>query len=475
VKHFLEKGESRLQEEALDLAIKNKIFIEEQTRKSVDALTGDRLYSLLAPTSLLKRNTMWNLVGTCSPILLAALTIPYLIRQVGLEAFGILTLIWAIIGYFSLFDFGLGRALTQQVATKRASGLDEQLPSLVKTGLLLTLVTGMVGGALLAGTANQLGYKWLNVSVSLKEMTFHSLLIASLGIPLTTLTSGLRGVLEAHEDFKAVNLLRMLLGIGNFGLPVLSVMVFGPSLTMMVVSLVVARLVTFSGHMVLVHKITSNYFQAKLYGKKDIIDLLSFGGWMTVSNIISPLLVISDRFIISSMLGAGLVAYYTVPFEVLFRVLIIPMALTAALFPRLTSLFSTDLHAAKFLYRKSMKTVAIVMFPLCLFIAVGSYWGLKFWLGQDFAHYSWHIASILAVGVLFNGVAQIPVAALHATGRVRVTALIHLSELILYIPLLIVFLKYFGLLGAAMIWVIRVGYDLIILFIVTKKSMAQLC
>jgi O-antigen/teichoic acid export membrane protein len=437
-------------------------------------MTANKVFimPIFAPTSLLKRNTMWNLVGTCSPILLGAITIPYLIRQVGLEAFGILTLIWALIGYFSLFDFGLGRALTQQVATKRASGLDDQLPSLVKTGLLLTLVTGVVGGALLAGTANQLGYKWLNVSVPLKEMTDHSLLIASLGIPLTTVTSGLRGVLEAHEDFKAVNLLRMLLGIGNFGLPALSVMVFGPSLTMMVVSLIVARLVTFSGHMVLVNKITSNYFQAKLYGKKDIFELLSFGGWMTVSNIISPLLVISDRFIISSMLGAGLVVYYTVPFEVLFRVLIIPMSLTAALFPRLTSLFRTDLQAAKCLYLKSMKAVAVLMVPLCLFIAICSYWGLKIWLGQDFAQHSWHIAAVLAVGVFFNSLAQIPFATLHAVGRVRVTALIHLSELILYIPLLIVFLKYFGLLGAAMIWVIRVGYDLLILFIFTKKSMA---
>jgi len=46
VKHYLDEGKSRLQEEALDRAIKNKIFIEEQTRKTVDALTRDRLYTL---------------------------------------------------------------------------------------------------------------------------------------------------------------------------------------------------------------------------------------------------------------------------------------------------------------------------------------------------------------------------------------------------------------------------------------------
>jgi len=46
VKYYLDEGKSRLQEEALDRAGKNKKFIEEQIGKTVDALTRDRLYSL---------------------------------------------------------------------------------------------------------------------------------------------------------------------------------------------------------------------------------------------------------------------------------------------------------------------------------------------------------------------------------------------------------------------------------------------
>ncbi|MCP2501610.1 MAG: Wzz/FepE/Etk N-terminal domain-containing protein [Deltaproteobacteria bacterium] len=46
VKYYLDEGKSRLQEEALDRAVKNKKFIEEQIGKTVDALTRDRLYSL---------------------------------------------------------------------------------------------------------------------------------------------------------------------------------------------------------------------------------------------------------------------------------------------------------------------------------------------------------------------------------------------------------------------------------------------
>jgi len=46
VKYYLDEGKSRLQEEALDRAVKNKQFIEEQIGKTIDALTRERLYAL---------------------------------------------------------------------------------------------------------------------------------------------------------------------------------------------------------------------------------------------------------------------------------------------------------------------------------------------------------------------------------------------------------------------------------------------
>ncbi len=46
VKHYLDEAKSRLQEEALDRAVRNKKFIEEQIGRTVDALARERLYSL---------------------------------------------------------------------------------------------------------------------------------------------------------------------------------------------------------------------------------------------------------------------------------------------------------------------------------------------------------------------------------------------------------------------------------------------
>ena len=417
----------------------------------------------------LRRNSLWNLAGTGLPLLIGAATIPYVIDQAGLESFGVLTLIWALIGYFSLFDFGLGRALTQQVAATRAAGDQTRLPGLMKTGLSFIAVSGFCGGVLLALIANSLATSWLNVSASLQEETWISLLITSIGIPLATATTGFRGILEAYEDFRGVNLLRMMLGAANFGLPALSIMLLGSSLIWMVASLILARIVVLLAHAWLVHRRVSKGWLHAKFNRKDIEQLLSFGGWMAISNIISPLMVTADRFVISAMLGASVVAHYTVPFEAIIRVLIVPGAITAALFPRLSAIVSADMIQSRAVYRRCLKTVAFILLPTCLTIVICSWWGLNLWLGKDFADSSWTIVCILALGVLFNGIAFVPFAAIQATGDARTTAYLHLVELALYVPALFTFLMLFGLVGAAAAWTVRVGIDLLALLIIASR------
>jgi O-antigen/teichoic acid export membrane protein len=191
---------------------------------------------------------------------------------------------------------------------------------------------------------------------------------------------------------------------------------------------------------------------------------------MTVSNVISPLMVTADRFVISGVLGAAVVAYYTVPSEVLLRVLILPGALTGALFPRLASLMATDMAAATRVYRRSLLLSAVVLVPISGALAFGAHWGLSLWLGEAFADRAAPVTSLLALGLLFNGVAFVPFAAVQAAGLARVTAQLHVAEAFVYFPLLIVGLHAFGLAGAAFAWTARVGIDLVLLLVVAHRS-----
>lgn len=94
---------------------------------------------------LLARNTVLNLMGYVVPLLVGLAAIPYVVRGLGSEGFGILSIVWVLLGYFSLFDLGLGRATTKFIAECLSRGEMARLPGLVWTSLAYQLVFGVAG------------------------------------------------------------------------------------------------------------------------------------------------------------------------------------------------------------------------------------------------------------------------------------------------------------------------------------------
>ncbi len=412
----------------------------------------------------LSRNTLWNVGGNVLPLVLGAITIPLLIPRLGLERFGVLTLLWTIIGYFSLFDFGLGRAITQQVATSLGGQRQGDIPQVIKAGLEFTVLTGLLGTVVLVLGAYPLSHYGMGVSADLHQEVFVSLIIAAIGIPLATLSNGLRGALEGYERFQASNIARMLLGTSIFLFPMLAVLLHGNSLVTVTFWLVGARLVSCLLFAWLVMKLPSGQFWRAKILPNTRKKLFSFGAWMAVTNLVSPLLVSADRFFISYLLGAGVVAYYTVPFEFLVRLLILPGALGASLLPNLARGRLTDSALVDKTFAKSVKIVTFAMFVLCLVAAILAYPLMDTFISNDFASKSWLLAVILSVGVLVNGVAYLPYTALHAHGKAKPTGLLHLVEFVVYIPVLLAFIHWQGLTGAALAWTLRVTCDAAALF-----------
>ena len=98
-----------------------------------------------------------------------------------------------------------------------------------------------------------------------------------------------------------------------------------------------------------------------------------------------------------------------------------------------------------------------------------SHFGLTIWIGEDLADKSWMIMSVLSIGLLFNSLAQVPYALIQAAGKVKLTSIIHLCEFFSYIILLLILLNIFGIIGAAIAFVLRVFFDYIILNYFSKK------
>ena len=71
---------------------------------------------------LIMQNTALNLGSRVLPAIVGVVAIPIIIRGLGLEQYGILSLALIIVTYFSLFDSGLGSAITKFVAAALICG-----------------------------------------------------------------------------------------------------------------------------------------------------------------------------------------------------------------------------------------------------------------------------------------------------------------------------------------------------------------
>ena len=231
-----------------------------------------------------------------------------------------------VVGYFSLFDLGLGRALTKLVAEKLGKGQDNEIPPLIWTAMLMMAVLGVLGTVFVAALSPWLVGGVLKIHKELQPETLTSFYLLAVSIPIVIGTTGLRGILEAHQRFGLVNAVRIPLGIFTFLGPVV-VLPFSTSLVPVVAVLVIARLVSWCAYAALCLYVEPALRHSVSLHRAMVRPLINFGGWMTVTNIVGPLMVYMDRFLIGAMVSMTAVAYYATPYEIVTKLWIIPGAL----------------------------------------------------------------------------------------------------------------------------------------------------
>jgi len=416
----------------------------------------------------LARNTVLNLIGLGAPLVVAIFAVPILIKGLGTARFGVLTLAWAVVGYFNLFDLGIGRALTKLVAEKLGAGHCEDVSELIWTALALMGMLGIFGGLVAAVISPWLVHDILKIPNALQDETLKAFYLLSLSIPVVISTTGLRGVLEAHQRFDLTNIVRIPLGIFTFLGPLI-VLFFSNNLFPIVAVLVVVRFLAWMGHLLFCLRLVPALRHNIGLHHTMVRSLISFGSWMTISNIIGPLMVYFDRFFIGAMISMASVAYFVTPYELITKFGLISGALVSVLFPAFSTTMVQDRDRTALLFGRGINYTLLMLFPLILIIVTIAHEGMTLWLGTQFADNSTFVLQWLAVGVFINSIARISSALIQGAGRPDVTAKIHLVELPFYILTLWWLLGAYGIKGAAIAWVVRVGIDTLMLFAMVQK------
>lgn len=420
----------------------------------------------------LRKNVFYNLAGLLLPTLIGVASIPLLMHQLGLAQFGLLTLLWVFLSYASLLDLGLGRAVTQQLSFRLSHKNTEECANLVWSSLYLLIALGIMFGGIVFVSRNYLALHCINTPPSFNQETIQSLTAIAFSLPLVIASDCLRGVLESHHAFGWVNCVRLPMGIFTFAAP-LVVIYFHGGLTSIAWTLAIGKSLTTLIYFFLALRLMPELLQYRHFIVNEIKTLLGLGSWMTISNILSPILGYIDRFFIATISLVS-VSYYVTPNEIATKLWLIPGAITAVFFPLFSAAIKNNPTIVKKLFIQSLGLITLAILPFTLILFFFAHPILALWLNQAFADNTYLILQIFCLGIFVNSLAQVPASLIQAKGRPQITTLILLIEIPFYIaglywivknPALPMSIK---LRDIAALWSLRMLADATMLFLAAK-------
>lgn len=426
------------------------------------------------PTRDIGRNIAWSFFGMVTPLLAGVFAIPVLIAGMGKDRFGLLTLIWMGVGYFSLLDLGIGRALAKLVSVRIALRDTEDLSELLWTALWLVTGLGLLGAVTIYLLASPMITHILNIPLGLQDEGENAFRVLAAGIPFVVLTSALRGLLEAHNRFALITVIRIPLGVMTFLGPV-ATLYYSPSLVYATVALLAMRGLGVLAYLLSAFRVQPELVDVTPPSRQHVAELINFGGWVTVSNAIGPVLTYFDRFVLGSLRTMTAVTYYVTPYEIMSRLEIMPTAVMQVLFPVMSAAQASDAKRMLRLYDRTARGIFVLtILPVsaCFLFAPEA---LSLWLGPGFSTHSAVVVRWLALGWFVNSMARPAHTALLSAGRPDLVAKVHAAEVIPYLVVLFAMTTWFGISGTAATWFARVLIDTLVLNVLARRVIPSLC
>lgn len=405
-------------------------------------------------TGRLLKFTGWNLIGLCVPMAVAFFALPPLRGRMGEDIYGAFMFLLTVINYLSILDLGLGRAVTQSMATRIVNRKTEDLPAIFWTAMGMMLGFALIGMAVFFPLIPAIVCKWSRIPVAMQTDAAYTLFAAGLGTPFLVLAACLVGVLEAHQKFKLINIIRLPMQTYTFLGP-LVVAMMSHSLLAPVIALLAGKAVECAVYFTACLWNVPVLRQGICFQRTLVRQLFVLGGWMSVSSIALLVLNQLNSVLMFALLPVAMVGFYATIAEMVIRLLIFPRAWVSVLFPSFSAESAVEKGALPRLYAKGVKSLLIFSFPLIfgLFAFAGE--ALTIWQDAAFSAETAGVMRWLTAGIFVYSLSAVPFSLLQGVGRPDVSAKLHLIEIPITIGLAWILIRHFGMQGAGVAWFIR--------------------
>ncbi len=369
---------------------------------------------------MLWRNSLWNLSGSALPAIAALATVPLLIHALGVEGFGIVTLIGSVIGYFGVLDVNLSAGAIKYLAESHAANDRKRFAETFWFGAMFYGGLGVLGAVAIFLSSSWLLDRFFHVSPALHADTVLALKIGAIGFALTQVQNYLITVPQALQRYDrsaqteaffgiTVNVASALVALAGGGIAgVIGVRV----LVSLTNSLWLVRLIRRLGV----------ELAFCLPGPQVRRSMTSFSAYAYLSKLASTLHQHGDKLIIGSLLGPVALAFYTVPATLASRALGLTYRLSSVIYPRASALAATDrMDELRRTYLAAMRHITYINLVALGMIVLAGEEFLRRWVGEEFVAAGYPVLVLMTIALLVDSLTNIPSLVNDALGHPRIT------------------------------------------------------
>lgn len=415
----------------------------------------------------IKRNSIYNFFGQIIPAICLFISIPFLVKNLGAEIYGIFAIIILIVDYFSFFDIGLSGAVTKFISEAIGKNEQEKIYSIYKKTFLLSIIFSSFAALLYLSLVPYLSRYFLNINQHNRSDIQNIFRASSLIVFFVVLKCFFRGILEAYRRFDIIN--TIMVPIFSLAQVFYVVAVLnGKGLLALVLLLSAREAVVCFFYFIFSRKIILNKSQIQIISWREIWKLIKYGSHLSVTRTIGWIMSSFDKFLISSVLTTSAVTYYVVPYGVATKIAIIAGCIAPIIFPVSSELHASNKQALVDFFKKSLGYSLILMALPTLLLVIFARDILLFWVGPDFMQ-SVLVLQLLAIGAFFSALSWIFGTLIQGTGHPKLVTIWGVALLPVELLTMYFLMKNIGLIGAAISWMTMRCITVVVFFFFVER------
>jgi len=420
-----------------------------------------------------RHNIIANFAGKAIAAFFSLAFVPFYIKLMGVEVYGLIGIFMSLSAILSLLDLGLSTTLSRELS--RLNSQNENLAqsrNLVRTFEIVYWAGGLFIGLIVYILAPIISHYWLSTSHIDVRLIEKAIMIMGLSIALQWPGSIYTGGLMGLQRQIGVNVIKSVMTMIQHGGAVLLLIYISPSILLFFVWQSVAGFTATIALGVWLWKCLPPSDVSPSFDVQLLIKNRRFASGMTGIAIVTVLLTQADKVILGRMLSLESFGNYVLAFNVANALQNLVTPIFSAVYPKFTQLVAEgDEKRLSDFYHLSCQFLSVVVLPVAICIAAFSREILEVWLGYTtVVEKVAPVLTLLVLGTALNALMTLPYGMQLAYGNTRLALITNLIAISIVIPLMIVLIHFYEGVGAAWAWIIlNVGYLIFSIPIMHKK------